>query len=544
MSELRDNHPFHSWVPRPVGIVVLLLMFVPPTFSGGAYLSNLNEMAGSLGWLTEDVQLAGFFTSIGMCLFPPFMLRFLQTRRIRQTYLWCFLLLVPLNYCCAVTTSLPVLLIACLLTGFVRVMVMIHCTFTIAPYLTGMDTLAMFTMNQEPTPDVQYMLERKRTFLMPMLYFYILVISQGSNVLTAWFAYAYRWQHAYYVVIAMLLVGMLLVTFLMPGEKRKTGYRPEWEMLPDMLLMVIALCCMAYMLVYGKTLGWWAAPGMRWALSVLLVVSSVFLFLATRRRKHHYLPLEVFGYRNVWMSMLLFVLTMVLYSANMLVGIFIRIATPASNLHIAALGGWAVVGCVAGLVVSLVLVVCKVRFRVVFVTAFMLMAAANAVLYFRIQTIGLYSGMVLPTVLNYMGLLMLYSLAAAFGMKHLPSRYLVTYVFLMIWMRNAIAPVVGASVYANWFYERQQHDIGRQAHSVDHQNTLASATYMQAIRTGQRQGKGTDESERMAVTLLKGRVTVQASLVAIRNMAGSTVWWLIGAAALAMVLPYHKGETT
>ena len=108
----RNNHPFHEWVPRPIGILVLLLMFVPPTFSGGAYLCNISEMSGSLGVWTEDIQLASFFTSIGMCLFPPFMVRFLQARRIRQTYLWCFLLLIPLNYICAVATSVPLLLTA------------------------------------------------------------------------------------------------------------------------------------------------------------------------------------------------------------------------------------------------------------------------------------------------------------------------------------------------------------------------------------------------------------------------------------------------
>ena len=34
------------------------MLFVPPTFSGGAYLCNINEMTGGLGVRTEDIQFA------------------------------------------------------------------------------------------------------------------------------------------------------------------------------------------------------------------------------------------------------------------------------------------------------------------------------------------------------------------------------------------------------------------------------------------------------------------------------------------------------
>lgn len=226
MSELKNNYPFHAWVPRPLGIVILLLMFVPPTFSGGAYLSNVNEMQGSMAWWTEDIQLASFFTSIGMCLFPPFMVPFLQMRRTKQTYIVCFLLLMVLNAVCAFTTSLPLLVAACLITGFVRVVVILNCTFTIAPYLTGMDTLSMFTMKEEPSPRIQYQLERKRTFLMPVLYFYILFIAQLSNMLTAWFAYHFRWQDAYLAVIGMLMVAVVIVMVTMKTHLPHGGEAP------------------------------------------------------------------------------------------------------------------------------------------------------------------------------------------------------------------------------------------------------------------------------------------------------------------------------
>lgn len=456
----KSNHPFYKWVPRPIGILILLLMFIPPTFSGGAYLCNIGEMSGDLGVWNEDIQLASFFTGIGMCLFPSFMVRFLQARRIKQTYLICFLLLIPLNYICAVTTSVPILLTVCLLIGFVRIIVMLNCTFTIAPYLTGMDTLSMFTMKEEPPADAQYMLERKRTFLMPVLYFVILIISQSSNIVTAWFANEYRWQDAYYVVICMLLAAILLIVITMPSEKKEKTYNVEWHKVPDMLLMMVILCSLAYTLVYGKTLDWLYSDNIRISAGIFFISCGIFIIRSIKNKERAYLPLKVFKFRNVIISMLLFVLTMVFNSANTFVGVFSKLSTNINNYQSASLSSWAMLGCFLGLVLSILLVVKKVRFRTIFSIAFLLMAAANVYMYFQYQTIGLFDNMVVPTVLNFTGLLMLYSVVAAFGMKRLPSYYLSTFVFLMIWMRNAIAPVVGSSIYTNWLNHEQQYYIG------------------------------------------------------------------------------------
>lgn len=541
MSEQSNNFPFYSWVPKPLGILILLLMFVPPTFSGGAYLCNVSEMSSDLALWTEDVQMASFFTSIGMCLFPPFMVRFLQARRVKQTYLWGFFLLILLNGVCAVTTSRMVLFTTCFFIGIVRVMLMLSSTFTIAPYLTGMNTLAMFTMTEEPTPDVQYQLERKRTFLMPVLYFVILTISQLSNILLAWFAYEYQWQDAYFVVIGMLMVAMLLVVVTMVEENRKNYqmqwqefFRMEWRKLPGMLLMGVVLCSLTYILVYGKTLDWWDDKGIFWASVLLLLAGGAFLMNAFHEGLRGYLPLGVFRYRNVGMSLVLFVLTILFNSASNYISAFAKLSTPINNVQSASLSGWAAVGVLLGLLVSVALIARKAHFRTIFCIAFLLMAAANAYLYFQYQSMGLFENMILPTILNYSGLLILYSVVAAWGMKGLPSRYLATYVFLMIWARNAIAPVVGVSTYSNWLNHRQQYHIMRLSQEVDAVNVASLAPAAFASK----------QSPQLAIASLKGRVTKQATLVAMRDITGDTVILLSATAFLVLLLPYRKGETT
>lgn len=527
MSEQSNNFPFYSWVPKPLGIVIMLLMFVPPTFSGGAYLCNVSEMSSGLALWTEDIQMASFFTSIGMCLFPPFMVRFLQARRVKQTYLWGFLLLILLNGVCALTTSRVILFVSCFFIGIVRIMLMLNNTFTIAPYLTGMNTLAMFTMTEEPAPAVQYQLERKRTFSMPVLYFVILLISQLSNMLLAWFAYEYQWQDAYFVTIGMLMVAMLLVVVTMMEEERKP-YQMEWRKLPGMLLMGVALCYLTYILVYGKTLDWWDDESIFWTSILLLLSGGVFLMNAFYEGMRGYLPLGIFRYRNVGMSLVLFLITILFNSASNFISAFAKLSTPVNNVQSASLSVWAAVGCLLGLLLSLIMIARKAHFRVIFCIAFLLMAAANACLYFQYQDMGSFDNMMLPTVLNYTGLLILYSVVAAWGMKALPSRYLATYVFLMIWARNAIAPVVGTSVYSNWLNHRQQYYITRLSQDVD------------AVHIG----SAVQLSSPLVTVSLKGRVVKQTTIVAMKDITGDTVVLLSATAFLILLLPYRWGETS
>lgn len=544
MENKRNNFPFYQWMPKPLGILILMFLFIPPTFSGGAYLSNMNEMHGELGLLVEDIQLASFFTSIGMCLFVPFMVRFLQARSVRRTYLWCFGLLIPLNYICAVTTTVPVLLAACLLIGFVRVIVMLNCTFTIAPYMTGVNTLSMFTMTETPSPETQYRMERMRTFLMPVLYCFILLIAQSSNIVTAWFAYEYSWQDAYYVTISMLLVSVMSVLLTMPDVRNREKYDIEWNKVPEMICMTIALCCMAYILTFGKTLDWFDSRQIIAASAIMLLSVGLFILLSLHNGDRAYLPFGVFRYRNIWMSMSLFLIAMIFNSANIFAGAFLKISTTINNYHSASLSGWAIAGCLAGLILSVMLVHKKVRFRTIFIIAFMFMALSNILLYFQYQTTGLFGNMILPTVLNFIGLLMLYSLVAAFGMKSLPSRYLATFVFLMIWMRNSIAPVIGASIYSNWLNERQQYHISVLSEEVTPSDPLAAHTHTQNMIIANVSGKGTFESEQFSAIVLKGKVTIQATIVAMKEITGNTIILILTAACISFILPYHKEETT
>lgn len=54
--------------------------------------------------------------------------------------------------------------------------------------------------------------------------------------------------------------------------------------------MAIALCCMAYLLVFGKTLDWFDSPKIRLDTAGMLVSTGVFLLVSVRNGDDAYPP--------------------------------------------------------------------------------------------------------------------------------------------------------------------------------------------------------------------------------------------------------------
>ena len=71
MSEDYKNYPFYDWVPKPIGIIFMIILFVPMITMSGVYSANSGEMMGGLGIQSEYIAFAGFCTSIGMAAFSP-----------------------------------------------------------------------------------------------------------------------------------------------------------------------------------------------------------------------------------------------------------------------------------------------------------------------------------------------------------------------------------------------------------------------------------------------------------------------------------------
>ena len=55
-EHLPKNFPFYNWVPKPLGIAFLVILFIPIMTVSGAYTVNSSEMVGGLGIQSEHIN--------------------------------------------------------------------------------------------------------------------------------------------------------------------------------------------------------------------------------------------------------------------------------------------------------------------------------------------------------------------------------------------------------------------------------------------------------------------------------------------------------
>lgn len=541
MASYPKNYPFYNWVPKPVGIVILLFLFLPILTVGGVYASNSGEMMSGLGIISEHIQFAGFVTSVGMAAFCPFFYRLVCIRREKLMCLVGFSIMYGLSYVCAVTDSIFILALCSLIMGFFRMVLMMVNLFTLIRYAFDMEATRNITPGLEPQDEAGWdKLDVEKSNSQPMIYLFFMILGQMGTWLTAWLAYEYEWQYVYYYMMGMLLVSILLIFITMPfhtyvGQRFPINFRD----FGNVVIFSVLWISVVYVLVYGKVLDWYDDPSICWATALTFASGGIFLYMESTRRSPYFL-LDIFKLRTIRIGIVLFFLLMVLNSSSMLVNVFTGVGMKIDNWQNATLGNWCLAGYAIGIVLILVLRNKGVHFKYLFAMGFLFIGLAALFMYFEVQTMGLYERMKYPIIIRSVGMVILYALTAVYANQRMPYKYLSTWVCIMLTVRMVLGPGTGVALYTNVLQKRQQYYVTRYAHGVDEVSPESSLSYKQTAMGMRLQGKSETEAAQMAALSAKGKVQVQATLSAVKEMSGWTFYGCMACAIFVLVLRYPK----
>lgn len=541
MPSYPRNYPFYNWVPKPVGITILLLLFLPILTVGGTYSVNSIEMMSGLGIISEHIQFANFATSIGMAAFCPFLYRLVVIRREKMMCIAGFSLMYIFSYICAETDSIFLLALCSLFMGFLRMVLMMVNLFTLIKYAGNMEAYDKITPGNEPTTGEEWdKLDIERSAAQPAIYLFFMILGQLGTSLTAWLAFEYEWQYVYYFMMGLLLLCILIIFITMPYHKYAGRRFPiNFKQFGNASIFSIMLVCITYVLVYGKVLDWYDDSTIRWATAGAILSGGLFLYIEAVQR-HPYYMLDVLKLRTIRMGFLLYLLLMVLNSSAMFVNVFTGIGMKLDNYQNATLGNWSMLGYFIGAMITIGLSVKGVRFKYIFAGGFLLLGLAALFMYFEVQSAGLYERMKYPIIIRSTGMMMLYTLIPTYATQRMPYRFLSSWICTMLTVRMVLAPGIGGALYSNVLQERQQHYVTRYAQNVDMLHPEASASFTQTVQGMQYQGKSKAEAVNMAAMSTKGRIQVQATLSAVKEMAGWTWYACLICMIFVLIIPYPK----
>ena len=233
---------------------------------------------------------------------------------------------------------------------------------------------------------------------------------------------------------------------------------------------------------------------------------------------------------------------MVLNSSAIFVNVFVSVGMKIDNWQNATLGNWVVLGYFIGCVVGVYCGSKGIHLKYMFALGFLLIGLSSLYMYFEVQTQGLYSHMKWPVIVRATGMMLLYSLTAVYANQRMPFKFMSTWVCVMLSVRMVIGPGVGTALYSNVLQERQQYYVTRYAHDYDRTNVELTNTYNQTMRGMQYQGKSVTESEQMAAISAKGKVQVQATLSAVKEMAGWTFYACLLCSLVILIVPWKKRD--
>ena len=123
-----------------------------------------------------------------------------------------FALMYVFSYVCAKTDSIFLLALCSLLTGFLRMVLMMVNLFTLIKYAFGMEATRNITPGMEPKDATGWnKLDIEKCISQPVVYLFFMILGQMGTALTAWLAFEYEWKYVYYFMMGILLLSILII---------------------------------------------------------------------------------------------------------------------------------------------------------------------------------------------------------------------------------------------------------------------------------------------------------------------------------------------
>jgi len=252
--------PFARWLPKPLSILLTIIVLFPIMTISGVYTGNAAELSGALAAYTEFVSLANNAVAIGMAMGLLVVLRVRMRFKSQEILIFCSIILAALSYMNATTDNPYIIVAGSFLIGFFKLFPMI-------------DMITAFMVTLSPNGD------RGRFYA--LFYPMTLCIGQLSTYIFASAISDSTYQAPYFIMGSIMLL-ITIISIIFQHTSRFSFKKPLYQI--DWLSMVsITISTMSFnvFFTFMKQQGWFISP----YIIASLFVGLLFLGLTIYRQK-------------------------------------------------------------------------------------------------------------------------------------------------------------------------------------------------------------------------------------------------------------------
>jgi len=520
-----ENSIYRSWVPKWLAIIWHMVLFVPLMSLGSVYSACSGDTIGSLQIWSEDFTFASLCAMIGIGVMAPLFYKIACYRRHHLMFLIGFGALFALSAASS-RASEPLLLgLFSLVMGTIRFVLIVANFAAFARLLLGVDFRHMLGPQGDGKSTKEWDdTEQKKSIMIPIANIFFMTVGQLGTWITAYYAYHYHWQDVYrleMLILFVLMVGVITIEKYRGWYERDesavseddqplitNGRRPlSLKYMGNITAASIAWCAAAYVLVYGKTLDWFHSP----KITVACALFFVFLFAnilidKNKTEDERYFRYEIWTYRNIHLATVLYCLAMVLNTSSSLTNAIASIGLSLDTYLNNMLANWAPLGYLVGALTIIVLRSKGVAYKWIFAIGFGIFAWTMWFTYNQVQLQACYEDIRMLSIVRNTGMFILYCICMVYAYQRLPYRLMPSWIHIMLISRSVMGPAIGAAIYGVGMQHYQQQFI----HSL---SAMCDNLHM---------------------------VNLQAMLLAVKEMAGWTLWVCLAIVLILLVIPWPR----
>ncbi|MBT2556615.1 MFS transporter [Hymenobacter sp. ISL-91] len=454
-----NQGPFATWVPKPLMLLLILLIMPPLAVVSGVFTTNITDISGALGVYADYIAAANNAGTIGMGLALSIIMRVKVRFRSKEILVGTSIIVALLLLLNGTTDNPHVLIVGSLLIGFFKMFGLME---MILPVL--------FILSPQG--------ERGRFY--SLFYPIIIVVSQVAGYFFAGLIANSGYQ-APYLLMAAIMLGVAALGLIFQHNQRFARKMPLYQ-LDWLSLLLLATSAMAfnYALSFMRQQGWFQAG----YVPLGLVAGVAFLALTVIRQrflKRKLIQFELIKREHVWHSLVLLLFVGIYLASS---GIYVQYSMGVlgySNLINAQLNLWMIPGILLSGVVAFFGFKKSLNLKYVILLGFFAFFLHSACLYFLIQPQLNIEYLYFPMFLKGLGMGLLFIVVWYYAAVNMTPEQSLGITAILLMVRTFFATALASALLGWAGYAGQWQSLNDLAGTLD-AGVMASSSLYQSLQ--------------------------------------------------------------